>query len=191
MDPNQLSEHETAVCILEEGWKLFQQKGFRGVTVDELCERCKLTKPTLYYYFRDKENLFVQILQYKLHGFREIIERPGTLRARLEGIAATILDSFETEYSHLLRDREHLKRPENLARIRDAFYDELFGPLIALMQSGIAAGELRDDSPAVMALIFMGGVNNFIGKAAELHTDNPALARKLTDYFIAGARSRP
>ncbi|GAP16116.1 transcriptional regulator [Longilinea arvoryzae] len=191
MESNRLDEHETARCILEEGWQLFQQKGYRGVSIDELCLRCKLSKPTLYYYFQDKENLFVQILQYKLHGFREIIERPGSLRERLQAIAAEILDSFQTDYSSLLRDREHLKRPENLVRIRDAFHNELFGPMIALMQAGIDAGELRRDDPTLLALIFMGSVNNFIGKAADLHTDNPSLAGKLTDYYIEGSRNRP
>lgn len=188
MESNFLSEHETAERILEEGWRLFQQKGFRGVTVDEICLRSKLSKPTLYYYFQDKENLFVQILQYKLHGFREVIEQAGTLRSRLEGIAASILDNFETEYSTLLRDREHLKKPESLETIRAAFHNELFGPLTALMQAGIASGELRNEDPGVMTLVFLGSINNFIGKAAELHSDHLTLAAKLTGFFIEGAR---
>ena len=70
MENQYLLEHENAERIMEESWKLFQQKGYRGVSVDELCLRCRLSKPTLYYYFQDKENLFVQVLQYKLQGFR-------------------------------------------------------------------------------------------------------------------------
>lgn len=191
MESNQYLEHESARRILEEGWILFQQKGYRGVSIDELCLRCGLTKPTLYYYFQDKENLFVQILQYKLHGFHEVIERPGSLRERLEAIAAEILDSFQTEYSVILRDREHLKKTESMQRIRDAFHDELFGPLIALMQAHIASGELRGENPLVLTLIFMGSINNFIGKAEELRTDHRQLAQTLTEYFIEGARARP
>lgn len=190
MEPNSYLEHESARRILEEGWKLFQQKGYRGVSVDELCLRCQLSKPTLYYYFQDKENLFVQILQTKLHGFREVIERPGTLRGRLESIAEEILNSFQTEYSNLLRDREHLKKAESMSRIRDAFHDELFGPLIALMQTHIASGELRGGDPLVFTLIFMGSINNFIGRAAELHSNNRALAQTLTGFFLEGTRSQ-
>lgn len=190
MQPDSYLEHESARRILEEGWKLFQQKGYRGVSIDELCLRCGLTKPTLYYYFQDKENLFVQILQYKLHGFREVIERQGTLRERLEVVAAEILDSFQTEYSVILRDREHLKKTESMQRIRDAFHDELFGPLIALMQSHIASGELRSGNPLVLTLIFMGSINNFIGKAGELDSDHHSLARTITGFFLEGAIKR-
>lgn len=187
MDEKFLLDHENAERILGEGWRLFQQKGYRGVTVDELCLRCGITKPTLYYYFQDKENLFVQVLQYRLRGFHKEVERPGSLAQRLQYVAANILESFQTEYSTLLRDREHLKKPENLNRIRDSFRGELFGPLFSLMQTGIDQGQLRPDNPEVLTLVFLGIVNNFIGKAAELGVDNAALARKLTAYFLSGA----
>ena len=84
MDDNLILDHENAERILNEGWKLFQQKGYRGVTIDELCLNCGLSKPTVYYYFQDKENLFVQVLKYKLHGFHSVIEQPGTLATRLQ-----------------------------------------------------------------------------------------------------------
>ena len=188
MEPESFLDHENAGRILEEGWRMFQQKGYRGVTVDELCLRCQLSKPTLYYYFQDKENLFVQVLQYKLHGFREVIEQPGATAERLQRVAAVILDSFQTEYSTLLRDREHLKKPENLKKIRDAFHRELFGPLIALMQTEIERGELQTEDPELLTLIFLGMINNFIGKSAEMKMENSALAQKLTGYFLSGAK---
>ena len=185
---NTLLDHENAERILEEGWRLFQQKGYRGVTVDELCAVCQLSKPTLYYYFQDKENLFVKVLQYKLGGFHAAADRPGPLADRLASVAAEILNSFQTEYSTLLRDREHIKKPENLKLIREAFHRELFGPLNALMQAGLQQNELRGDSASTLTLIFLGMVNNFIGKAGEMQLTNAALAQNLTTYFLGGAK---
>ena len=40
MDEKSLLDHENAERILEEGWRLFQQKGYRGVTVDEVYLSC-------------------------------------------------------------------------------------------------------------------------------------------------------
>lgn len=181
-----LLDHANAERILEEGWRLFQQRGYRGTTVDELCRRCSLTKPTLYYYFKDKEDLFVQVLLYKLHDFHEAAAKPGTIQERLEAVAAAILTSFQSEYSGILHDREHIKSPENLKKIRDAFHNEFFGPLIALMQIGIDEKVLKDGSSETFALIFLGIINNFIGKADEMEMDNDILARKLTGYFLEG-----
>ena len=190
MDSNLLLDHENAGRILEEGWLLFQQKGYRGVTVDELCLRCGVTKPTLYYYFHDKETLFVQVLQHKLHGFHTVMEHPGSLAQRLQAVAASILESFQNEYTALLRDREHIKDPEHLRSIRDAFHSELFGPLNDLMQSGIERGELAGSSPELFSLAFLGIINNFIGRSVEMHMENSALAGVLTRYFLEGVLRR-
>ena len=186
MDFDQISEHENATRILEEGWKLFQQKGYRGVSVDELCARCELSKPTLYYYFGDKENLFVKVLQYKLHGFHEVIEHPGTARERLERTALIILNSFQADYGALIHDREHIRKPENQIGVRNAFHDEMFGPLNALMKSGIDNGEMHGGDPEMYTLIFLGVINNFIGKSLDMKISNEELAKKLTGYFLNG-----
>lgn len=185
-----LLSHENAEIILQEGWRLFQQKGYRGVTLDELCLVCGISKPTLYYYFHDKENLFVQVLQHRLHGFHEVIERAGTLEERLQGVAKSILESFQHEYTVLLRDREFIKSVENQKKIRDAFRGELFGPLTALMQAGINAGELRGSDAEMLCLVFLGVVNNFLGKAEEMGMETQALAGMLTGYFLNGATGR-
>ena len=188
MENDLLLGHANAERILNEGWRLFQQRGYRGATVDELCLRCQLSKPTVYYYFKDKENLFVQVLQHKLHDFQAAAEQPGSLSARLQSVAVAILTSFQKEYSPLLRDREHIKKPENLKKIRDAFRGSLFGPITAIMQSGISTGELKEEKAETLTLIFLGTINFFIGKAKELNLDQAALAHKLTNYFLEGAK---
>jgi AcrR family transcriptional regulator len=48
MDTDRILDHEKAERILQEGWVLFQQKGYRGVTIDELCARHKQTTPFLF-----------------------------------------------------------------------------------------------------------------------------------------------
>jgi AcrR family transcriptional regulator len=188
MNKDPLIDHKNAERILEEGWQLFQQKGYRGVTVDEVCARCRLSKPTLYYYFRDKENLFVQILLHKLHGFRAAAEGPGNPGERMEGVAAVILASFQAAYAMLERDMQHIQKPENRKLVQEAFRGELFGPLANLMADGIAQGMLIDERPEVLTRIFLGIINNFIGKSGEMTTDTAALAKKLTTYFLNGVK---
>jgi AcrR family transcriptional regulator len=190
MNNDQLLDHENAEHILQEGWRLFQQKGYRGVSLDELCLVCKITKPTLYYYFHDKETLFVRVLQHQLRGFHAVIERPGLLRERLEGVAESILTSFQSEYSVLLRDREHIKDPEHAAAVRSAFREEMFDPLIRLMRQGVEEKTLTANDPWVLTLIFLGSINNFIGKADEMHSDNQALSRLIVGIFMQGAQAK-
>lgn len=183
------TDHQNAIRILEEGWRLFQQKGYRGLTIDELCLRCGITKPTIYYYFQDKENLFVQVLTHKLHGFHTVIDQPGPLPERLQRVAASILENFEADTNALLHDREHLKNMTNLGRVRDAFHSELFAPMIALMRSGIQSGELHGDDPEMLTRIFLGIINSFIRRSSDPAMDIHALSVTLTDYFLKGAQN--
>ena len=187
MDEKTLLDHENAERILDEGWKLFQQKGYRGVTVDELFRCCGITKPTLYYYFQDKEALFVRVLSHRLHGFGQAFDRPGPLAQRLQDVALSLLGGFQADPASLMRDREHIKKPANRQAIREAFHRELMGPLTRLMSQGIAEGALKRDAPETLAVIFLGLISNFIGRAGEMKTDNAALAEKLAGYFLKGA----
>jgi AcrR family transcriptional regulator len=181
------TEHPNAERILQDGWELFQQKGYLGVSMDELCARCGITKPTLYYYFKNKENLFVEVLLRRLQGFRAVIEQPGSLQDNLERIAIVILDSFKTDYAYLVRDLAHIKLPENERRVREAFSSELFGPMIALMQSAVEAGQISGDG-RFLAHLFMGSIEIFIARAGEYGLDNRQLAASLVAFFLKGAQ---
>jgi AcrR family transcriptional regulator len=180
------AEHANAENILQDGWELFQQKGYLGVSMDEICQRCGITKPTLYYYFKNKENLFVEVLLRRLKGFREVIEQGGTLDERLERVVVVMFDSFKTDYSYLVRDLEHIKLPENAGRVQGAFSAELFIPITALMQSAVNDGQLSGDAK-FLAHLFMGIVESYIARAEEYGLDNQALAKKLVVFFLKGA----
>jgi len=181
------TENVNAERILQDGWELFQQKGYRGVSVDEICRRCGITKPTLYYYFQDKENLFVEVLLRRLRGFHEVIEQSGPLDQRLERIVLSMLDSFPTSYSHLVHDLEHISKAENVERVRKAFADELFTPITALMKSAVNSGEISGDEK-FLSHLFMGIVENYISRAREFGDENKILAKKLVAFFLKGAR---
>jgi len=49
--------------ILSVSANLMSQKGFRGVSFQEIAERSKLPKSSLFYYFRNKEELLLRILE--------------------------------------------------------------------------------------------------------------------------------
>src|SRR5271154_203963 len=44
--------------LLEAGLKLFANRGYAGTAVLDIADEAKVTKPTLYYYFENKEGLF-------------------------------------------------------------------------------------------------------------------------------------
>jgi AcrR family transcriptional regulator len=183
-------EHESVDRIITTAWELFQRKGFRGVSVDEICERCNLTKPTLYYHFHDKEGLFVTVLQHQLTHFHESLPEDGSIQDRLLGFASAIFENFQSETTTLLHDREHIQKPQNQFLIRDAFRGLLFNPLLALMQTGLDSGELHGRNAEFLTLMFLGIINNFISRANEISPDRKSLAAELTSLFLQGVSTK-
>lgn len=47
--------------ITEKALELFRKKGYKNVTVDEICMSCDITKPTFYHYVPAKEELILNV----------------------------------------------------------------------------------------------------------------------------------
>jgi AcrR family transcriptional regulator len=71
--------------IKESALKLFSERGYRGTSVREIAEMAGVTKPTIYYHFKDKENLFETILKGELSELIKSVEGKISLAQTLEG----------------------------------------------------------------------------------------------------------
>lgn len=57
-----MANEETRKKILDTALKLFSDKGFEAVGVQEIAQECNLTKPSLYYYFNSKSGILEGIM---------------------------------------------------------------------------------------------------------------------------------
>lgn len=176
--------NETAERILHEAWALFQAKGYRGVSVDEICQQSKITKPTLYYYFHNKEDLYLQMMLRRLRGYRTILEQEISLKMRLEQLSEHILAQFQISVQTMLRDMDHFHEEKYRIMLNQAFYDEFVAPITVAMRDGMESGILRPGSSELYAWLYLGIINTFVGVA------NQPSASTLVDLFLHGAAHR-
>lgn len=57
----------TRELILKNAYELFQEKSYNAVSIDDICGRCKLTKPAFYYHFKSKAELL-------LHYYDDVVD---------------------------------------------------------------------------------------------------------------------
>ncbi len=92
--------------LLEAGLKLFANRGYAGTAVHDITEEAKVTKPTLYYYFGNKEGIFQalvdQAMDERLRLMREAAPPEKPTVDQLTGIIATLTD-FARRQPDLLR----------------------------------------------------------------------------------------
>ena len=61
--------------ILKAAKELFSVYGYKKVSMNEIAEKANVTKKTIYSYFKDKEDLFKQILLNEIENMKTIIEK--------------------------------------------------------------------------------------------------------------------
>jgi len=196
----------TAVKIVDAAGRLFLQRGYKAVSISEIIKAAEVTKPTLYYYFADKEELFVQM---GLRVTAEMGERmraaaaaPGGIAARLEALATVLMGDGERDMRMMRHEMlEHLG-PAQRSRLARAFFLHIFSPVLRAMEDGVAAGELTRYPPVTLAKMFMSmseafqeftprGVGERNPHHAEMFGTDSLDASALVDLFLNGVGPRP
>src|SRR5512143_2441738 len=86
------SDNSGRDAILDTSAKLFSQQGYNGVSIRDIAQACGMTNAALYYHFKNKEDLFLAMLQrdheQTLIALREAASGPGDLREDLKRLIA-------------------------------------------------------------------------------------------------------
>ena len=80
--------------LLDVGRKAFAERGFQGVSVEEIAERAKVSKPILYQHFGGKEGLYAVVVDREMEQIVSTIAvaiSEGTPRERVEAAALAFL----------------------------------------------------------------------------------------------------
>ena len=89
---------DTRQLILRAALKRFANGGYAATSVQDIVDDAKVSKPALYYHFKDKAGLF-QALVHEAHDeryriLREASANVGDIRAQLENILVGLFDYF-------------------------------------------------------------------------------------------------
>ena len=79
------NEMSAKARLLEAATALFAERGYAGTFVREIVERAGVSKPVLYYYFRNKEGMFCTILD-------GAGKQQEAILAEVLGMSGTVLD---------------------------------------------------------------------------------------------------
>lgn len=89
-----LSASERRAQLIDIGRKAFADKGFEAVSVEEIAERAKVSKPILYQHFGGKEGLYAVIVDREMESLMALISEAistGSPTERVEQAATSFL----------------------------------------------------------------------------------------------------
>ncbi len=84
--------------ILDAAFDMFKQYGFMKTTVDEIARLAQVGKGTIYFYFKNKEDILITLVDREMsRGFVEVnnaVSKEKTARGRLEKLLETAFGYF-------------------------------------------------------------------------------------------------
>ena len=143
-------------AILRAALVEFGQEGLAGARMDAIAEAAAVNKALLYYYFKDKEALYGEILDRFFQKLSErimtVCRRPGSAGQRFLSYARTHFDSVaeSPHYAHIFMSElmsAGRGGSPHLDRIFVQYMKPIGGCVVGLMQEGIGSGEFRAVDP--------------------------------------------
>jgi AcrR family transcriptional regulator len=192
--------HETGnrSRIMLEAARLFTRKGFAATSVREIVQAAGVTKPTLYYYYKNKDELFLNILDFALASYVQTLDTgiaaPGNARERVKAFLCSIFDLMSNNLDILRFVHAAFYGPEDSTPRYDleATHNLLHSKLDQLLEGLAHEGELdRADAPA-MAMLVHGLIEALQCQLMKPHTPSPTLEHILhcVDLLLDGGASR-
>jgi AcrR family transcriptional regulator len=150
-DPERRDPEATRRNILEIATEEFADKGFSGARVDDIAARTNTSKRMIYYYFGDKEGLFVAVIEQAYGRIRQIEAALKLDHLEAESALRTLV-GFTFDYQNANEAFIRLVMVENIHKgihlARSGNIEELNSPAIATLRDiyrrGLSAGVFRD-----------------------------------------------
>jgi TetR/AcrR family transcriptional regulator len=151
--------------LLDGAIELFNRKGYAGTTVREIVEAAKVTKPVLYYYFRNKEGIYVELMRETFGKFERLLrisqEEKGSAREKL-------LRFSDLSFSLFLEDMKNVRimyaiyyGPHQGAPFFDfdVYHVKFKEAVRGLIEEGVRNGEFRQENMEDMTWAIIGAIN--------------------------------
>jgi len=177
--------------ILVRAAKLFARRGYTATSMNEVAEACGVSKPSLYHYFRDKQQLLLEIAAAHVARLEALVAEVGAEahepEARVRRLITAFLEVYagaQAEHRVLTEDVRFLP-PADRRRVLDGERKVVaaFADAIAAARPELRALEL--DKPLTMLLFgMMNWMFTWLKPRGELsHAD---MAPVVADLFFGG-----
>lgn len=153
--------------IIKIAAKLFSEKSFHDVTMDEIADKVGVAKGTIYLYFSSKEKLYLEILEETFGSIESILEKevaksdlaPNKLKKVLKIVFKfyrehmDALKIYSRDETHLIREHHELTEEWRHRRIK--LYEKI-------IDKGIKEGTFKTKNTKLAAIMLYGSVGSAI-----------------------------
>ncbi|MBV1688880.1 TetR/AcrR family transcriptional regulator [Novosphingobium sp. G106] len=183
-------------AVLRAAVRMFNERGFHSASLDEVAASLGISKPTIYHYLGNKEQVLIECVTRGLEQLSTAAEQsrkaPGTgldrLMTFLRRYAQVNMDDFGR---CVIRTGDESLSPVGAEQFR-ARKREIDRSLRKLIEDAVADGSAADCDVRLTAFALAGALN---GPARWYDPDGPMspeeVARRLVEQLVTGIAPRP
>jgi AcrR family transcriptional regulator len=183
-------------AVLQTAAQMFNERGFHATSLDDIAERLKVSKPTLYYYIESKDQILLECVRIALdliqRGIDEVRAAGGSavdqLRACMHIYTTVVTQDFGMCVIRIGED----PLPEPLKKDLRALKADIDLQFRRLIEEGVAEGSLAPCDPKMAAFVVAGALS---WVARWYRADGPLTPAQIADQAIAllldGVLQRP
>jgi TetR/AcrR family transcriptional regulator len=157
-------ESESRQQLLDVALQFFAQKGYAATTVREIVDAAGITAPSLYYYFGNKEGLYMELMQ--IH----CVQIDSVLESHLhtsESSKNRLKDLVDKIFLHVIEDKDFFRLmftiyygPSQSAPYCDfiSYHVKFHAAIKKIIEEGIASKEFQPGNPGHMTWVIRGVV---------------------------------
>lgn len=203
-----MREKDKGPCIRQEilakAKILYAEKGFDGTSMRDIAQAASVNLSLIYYYFKNKEDLLVSILE---EGFLRLNETLAKELDKSNDVIDSIKNFTKAIISHILtQDKHHfmimqqeifMRRGKFFRAIKAKYENNSWSRLQNLIQKGVAAKILRPIDPKLAYFSLVGTIVYYamskplvlecLGKEDYDQEFFNILVQHITDLFLYGA----
>jgi AcrR family transcriptional regulator len=150
-------------AVIRTAARAFHAQGYHNTSLDDIAATLGVTKPTVYYYVPNKEQLLFECFRAGLEPIRAALHRAeqstGSGRDRLREVVRDYAVAIASDYGWCMVRAEHQDLGVALSGQVKALKSEIDRGIRRLLQAGIADGSISVGDPKLAAFAIAGALN--------------------------------
>ncbi len=146
----------TRAAILDTAHQVFKETGYYGSSISEITRRCKISMGNFYQYFKNKDQVFLELNHLILSRFQS---RAESLSARKAPFPERLEEALRLLYEHIRENfafHRILGESELVDRVTLAYYESIAGTYRNYLRREAQAGNIRRLDPELLAYGLIG-----------------------------------
>lgn len=172
-------------AVIMTAARAFRERGYHNTSLDDIASELNVTKPTVYHYVENKEQLLFECfragLKLIMDGIEEQKDSTATARERLAKVIARYAEAITSDFGWCMVQAENQDLSPAMSRKVKALKSEIDQALRGLIRAGLADGSIRHCDEKMTAFALAGALNWI---AHWYRSDDQLAASEIAQRFI-------